>query len=239
MRMQTPPSPSKTNPVWDCFRNSKPLFETQDLLEWPLSACRRRYRIGCRRSRGVPVTQTQSPTKSFKPQPTSKPCPSPAIPYSFVAPLYFSYPTQLFRSDFAQWSSFKSPLSIRRAQIAGFRQTRQPNRIGSLCLCSGGRQKAESLRNRTPPCYLPIKPTGATRGKMRNQSLKRNPHAHYPNPNPFQKACLVTQRSRSCNYTTTARLLIGPSAALSRAPLTYTIKRFDPGARRGYPVTPG
>src|SRR6266849_7405426 len=84
MRMQTAPSPSKTNPVWDCFRNSKPLFETQDLLEWPLSACRRRYRIGCRRSRGVPVTQTQSPTKSFKPQPTSKTCPSPAIPYSFV-----------------------------------------------------------------------------------------------------------------------------------------------------------
>src|SRR5712692_7444970 len=29
MRMQTPPSPSKTNPMWDCFRNSKPLFETQ------------------------------------------------------------------------------------------------------------------------------------------------------------------------------------------------------------------
>ena len=65
------------------------------LLEWPLSACRRRYRIGCRRSRGGPLTQTQSPTKSFKPQPTSKTCPSPAIPYSFVAPLCFSYPAQV------------------------------------------------------------------------------------------------------------------------------------------------
>jgi hypothetical protein len=128
-------------------------------------------------------------------------------------------------------------MSIRRAQIAGFRQTRQPKRIGSLCLCSGGRQKAASLRDRTPLCYLPIKPTGATRGKMRNQSLKRSPHAH--NPNRLQKACLVTQRSRSCNYTTPARLLIGLSAALSRAPLTYTIKRLDLGARRGYSMTPG
>src|SRR6266849_2063934 len=109
-------------------------------------------------------------------------------------------------------------MSIPRARIAGLRQTRQPDRIGSLCLCSGGRQKTGSLRNRTPPCYLPIKPTGATRGKMRNQSLKRSPHAHNPSPNPFQKACFVTQRSQSCNYTTTARLLIGPSAALSRAP---------------------
>src|SRR6266849_8670090 len=72
------------------------------LLEWPLSARRRRYRIGCKRSRGGPLTQTQSQTESYKPQPTSKTCPSPAILYSFVTTLYFSYPTQLFRSEFAQ-----------------------------------------------------------------------------------------------------------------------------------------
>src|SRR5712692_8801120 len=83
MRMQTPPSQSKTTSA-GLLSKFEPLFETKDLLlEWPLSACRRRYRIGCKRSCGDPLTQTQSQTKSFKPQPTSKPCPSLAIPYSF------------------------------------------------------------------------------------------------------------------------------------------------------------
>lgn len=81
-------TPSKTSAV---FRNSKPLFETQDLpagiAAFGLSTT---LRIGCRRSRGGFLTQTQSPTESFKLQPTSKNCPSPAIPYSFIAPLYFS-----------------------------------------------------------------------------------------------------------------------------------------------------
>src|SRR5216684_2375993 len=53
MLMQTPLSPSKTNPcgtafeIRTAFRNRRTY-----LLEWPLSARRRRYRIGCRRSRG-------------------------------------------------------------------------------------------------------------------------------------------------------------------------------------------
>ena len=80
MLMQTPPSPPKTNTAWTALgirnRFSKPRTY---LPEWPLWARRRRYRIGCRRSRGGPLTQTQSPTKSFKPQSTSKTCPSPAI----------------------------------------------------------------------------------------------------------------------------------------------------------------
>src|SRR5260370_4182248 len=89
MIMQTPPSPSKKPiPFATAFeirnRFSKPRPYS---LEWPLSARRRCYRIGCRRSRGDPLTQTQSPTKSFKPQPTSKTCPSPAIPYSIITPL--------------------------------------------------------------------------------------------------------------------------------------------------------
>src|SRR6266852_1713081 len=55
MLMETPPSPSKPIPRGTAFeirnRFSKPRTY---LLEWPLSARRRRYRIGCRRSRGDP-----------------------------------------------------------------------------------------------------------------------------------------------------------------------------------------
>jgi hypothetical protein len=119
-------------------------------------------------------------------------------------------------------------MSIRRARIAGLRQTRQPNRKGSLCLCSGGRQKTRSLRNRTLPCYLPIKPKGATRGKMRNQSLKLSPHAHNPNPNPLQKACLVTQRSQSRNYIIySAPIYRTICGVVKSAPLKYASKRCD------------
>src|SRR5713101_5059731 len=88
--------------VRDCFQNprrfSKPgLICWTYLLEWPLSAHRRRYRIGCKRSRGGPLTQTQSQTESYKPHPTSKTCPSPAIPYSFVSTS--TSPNQLNSSD--------------------------------------------------------------------------------------------------------------------------------------------
>src|SRR5229473_252761 len=55
MLMETPLSPSKPIPRGTAFeirnRFSKPRTY---LLEWPLSARRRRYRIGCRRSRGDP-----------------------------------------------------------------------------------------------------------------------------------------------------------------------------------------
>ena len=61
--------------------------------------------------------------------------------------------------------------------------TNSLNRIESFSR-SGGRQQTGSLRNRTPPSYVPIKPKGATRGKMRKQSLKRSPHAHNPKPGP-------------------------------------------------------
>jgi hypothetical protein len=47
----------------------------------------------------------------------------------------------------------------------------------------GGRLKIESLRNDAPPLYLPINPKSAARGKMRNQSLRPNPHTHNPKPN--------------------------------------------------------
>jgi hypothetical protein len=66
-------------------------------------------------------------------------------------------------------------------------------------------------------------PSPAIPYSLHNSSLLLLTHS-----TPFQKACLVTQRSQSCNYTATARLLIGPCAALSRAPLTYTSKGFDP-----------
>jgi hypothetical protein len=126
-------------------------------------------------------------------------CPSPAIPYppcnsSLLLLTRSTLPIQI-RAIVVFQVVIVNPSNTHRRTSTNS----QPNHIGSLCLCSGGRQKTGSLRNRTPPCYLPIKPTGATRGKMRNQSLKRSPHTH--NPNPLQKACLVTQRSQSRNYT--------------------------------------
>src|SRR5713101_8068827 len=89
--MQTPLSPSKTIPCGTAFE-IRTAFRNPGLTCW-----NGRFRpvddatgLGADAAAEGPLTQTQSPTKSFKPQPTSKTCPSPAIPYSFAAPLYFS-----------------------------------------------------------------------------------------------------------------------------------------------------
>ena len=129
-------------------------------LEWPLSARRRCYRIGCKRSRGGPLTQTQSQTESYKPQPTSK-----NQSQSRYSLLLRNYSLLLLtsstpRSKFAQYSSFKSAMSIRRAQIIGFRPT---------------------------PAASPYRADLLVRRTYENRELKKRRPSPLPPPHPAQR----------------------------------------------------
>jgi hypothetical protein len=150
-------------------------------------------------------------------QPTSKTCPSPSIPYSFVTSPYFSEPAQLSRSNSRNTHPSGPHCQSVEHGSPDFDTLGRPyhNKVALLVRRTTENRELEKRRPSQPP---PHQPKSATRGKMRNQSLKPSPHTHNPN---FQKTYHATERSQSCNYTTTVRLLIRASAALSRPPLKF------------------
>ena len=86
MRTRTPLIPVGTKYRMGRFRNSKAAIKTQDLTAGMAAFGLVDDAVGLDADAvaELPVTQTQSPTESFKPSQLSKTCPSPATPYSFV-----------------------------------------------------------------------------------------------------------------------------------------------------------
>ena len=153
------------NTVWDHFRNSKPLFETG------LTCWNGRFRpvddaTGLDADAAAESSHADSVTNRIL-----------QASANFQNLSQSRYPLLLRNSPLLLLT--RSTLAIQIRAIVVFQvgnvKLASLTDIGSLYLY-GGRLKTESLRTDAPPRYLPIKPKGATRRKMRNQSLKRSPY---------------------------------------------------------------